>query len=108
MIEMIRRYLRQKFHSVGVVVALSALALVSAGPLAMSGGESGFESGTLALLILAAACVWKDESSGALQMILCRPIRRTDYLMGRYVGVLAGYGAFLLACCGLALVISRV
>jgi ABC-type transport system involved in multi-copper enzyme maturation permease subunit len=107
-IEMVRRFLRQKFHSVGVLVALSALALLSAGPLAMSGGESGFESGTLALLILAAACVSKDESSGALQMILCRPIRRTDYLMGRFVGVLAGYGAFLLACAGLALLVSRV
>jgi len=106
--EMIRRYLRQKFHSVGVVIALSALALVSAFPLATSGGESGFESGTLALIILAAACVSRDESSGALQMILSRPIRRSEYLLGRFAGVLAGYGAFLLACVGLALLVSRV
>jgi hypothetical protein len=106
--EMVRRYLRQKFHSVGVVVALAALALVSATPLALSGGGSGFESGTLALLILAAACVSKDESSGALQMILCRPIRRTAYLMGRFLGVLAAYAAFLVACIGLALLVSRV
>ena len=108
MTEMIRRYLRQKFHSVGVVIALSALALVSAFPLATSGGESGFESGTLALIILAAACVSRDESSGALQMILSRPIRRSEYLLGRFAGVLAGYGAFLLACVGLALLVSRV
>ncbi len=108
MTEMVRRYLRQKFHSVGVVVALSALALVSAFPLAMSGGGSGFESGTLALIILAAACVSRDESSGALQMILSRPIRRSEYLMGRFLGVLAGYGAFLLACVGLALLVSRL
>jgi ABC-type transport system involved in multi-copper enzyme maturation permease subunit len=105
---MIRRFLRQKFHSVGVVIALSALALVSAFPLATSGGESGFESGTLALIILAAACVSRDESSGALQMILSRPIRRSEYLLGRFAGVLAGYGAFLLACVGLALLVSRV
>ena len=108
MTEMIRRFLRQKFHSVGVVIALSALALVSAFPLATSGGESGFESGTLALIILAAACVSRDESSGALQMILSRPIRRSEYLLGRFAGVLAGYGAFLLACVGLALLVSRV
>ena len=108
MSEMIRRYLRQKFHSVGVVIALAALALVSAFPLAMSGGENGFESGTLALIILAAACVSRDESSGALQMILSRPIRRSEYLLGRFAGVLAGYGAFLLACIGLALLVSRL
>src|SRR5262249_51994675 len=95
--EMGLRYLRQKFHSVGVVVALSALALLSATPLALSGGRNGFESGTLALLILAAACVSKDESSGALQMILCRPIRRSAYLMGRFVGVLGAYAALLLS-----------
>jgi ABC-type transport system involved in multi-copper enzyme maturation permease subunit len=106
--EMVRRYLRQKFHSVGVVVALSALALVSAFPLAMSGGMSGFEPGTLALIILAAACVSRDESSGALQMILSRPIHRSEYLLGRFLGVLAGYGAFLLACVGLALLVSRL
>src|SRR5262249_53725047 len=40
--------------------------------------------------------------------ILSRPIRRSEYLLGRFLGVLAGYGAFLLACIGLALFFSRV
>jgi ABC-type transport system involved in multi-copper enzyme maturation permease subunit len=41
-------------------------------------------------------------------MILSRPIRRSAYLMGRFLGVLAGYGAFLLACIGLALLVSSL
>jgi len=105
--EMIRRYLRQKLNNVGVVVALGGLALLAAIQLAVSGGEAGFEVGTLAVFILAAACVSKDASSGGLQMILCRPIRRSSYLMGRYVGILAGYGVFLLIAAGLCIMASQ-
>jgi hypothetical protein len=65
--------------------------------------ESG---GFFALLALAAASVSKDASSGALQMILARPIRRVDYLFGRYCGILLGYGAYLAATAGLALLLS--
>lgn len=108
MTEMVRRFLRQKFHNVGVLVALAALALMCAFQLAVSGGEAGFEAGTLAVLVLAAACVSRDVSSGALQMILSRPVRRSSYLLGRFAGVLLGYGAFLLAAAGLALALSRL
>ena len=104
---MVHRFLRQKFSSTGVIVALSALALVSAPQIAGSAGRSGFEVGTLALLILAAGCVAKDASGGALQMILCRPIRRGDYLLGRYLGVLAGFGAFLIGASVLGIVFAR-
>jgi ABC-type transport system involved in multi-copper enzyme maturation permease subunit len=107
MIEMVRRFLRQKFNNLGVVIALTALALLAAFQVALTGGGGGFEVGTLSVLILAAACVSRDAGSGALQMILCRPIRRSDYLLGRYVGILAAYGLFLLATLGLALLISR-
>ena len=96
MTEMVRRYLRQKSHNLGVVIALGALALLAAFQLAASGGDAGLEIGTPVVFILAAACVSKDASSGALQMILSRPIRRSEYLMGRFAGVLAGYGVFLL------------
>jgi ABC-type transport system involved in multi-copper enzyme maturation permease subunit len=104
---MVHRFLRQKFSSAGVVVALAALALVSAPQIAASGGRSGFEAGTLALLILAAGCVAKDASGGALQMILCRPILRSDYLLGRYLGILAGFGAFLIGASVLGVVFAR-
>lgn len=108
MSEMVRRFLRQKFSSVGIVVALSALLLVAAPQLAATGGRSGLELATLPLLILAAGCVSRDAASGALQMILCRPLSRGDYLLGRYVGILAAFAAFLAAACGLALVFARV
>jgi ABC-type transport system involved in multi-copper enzyme maturation permease subunit len=107
MMEMVRRFLRQKFNNLGVVIALSALALLSAFQLAVSGGAGGFEVGPLGVLILAAACVSRDAGSGALQMILCRPIRRSAYLVGRYLGILAAYGVFLVASIGLALLFSR-
>jgi hypothetical protein len=104
---MVRRYLRQKSHNLGVVIALGSLALLAGFQLAASGGEAGLEVGSLAVFILAAACVSKDASSGALQMILIRPIRRSEYLMGRFAGILAGYGVFLLISIGLALAASR-
>lgn len=107
MSEMVRRFLRQKFNNLGVVIALSALALLAAFQLALSGGGGGLEVGTLGVFILGAACVSKDASSGALQMILCRPIRRSDYLLGRYAGIVVAYAVFLLAALGLALVFSR-
>jgi hypothetical protein len=105
--EMARRFLRQRFSSTGVVVALSAMALVAAPQLAASGGRAGFELATLALLILAAGCVARDATGGALQMILCRPISRSEYLLGRYLGILAAFGGFLLAVAGLALLFAK-
>ena len=104
---MVHRFLRQKFSSGGVVVALSALALIAAAQIAGSGGAQGFQIATLALLILAAGCVAKDASGGALQMILCRPIRRSEYLLGRYLGVLAGFGGFLLGSSALGILFAR-
>ncbi|MEP6994130.1 MAG: hypothetical protein ABI968_06360 [Acidobacteriota bacterium] len=109
MTEMVRRFLRQKFTNVGVLIALSALALLAALQLAASRGEDGFAGvGYLAVLILSAACVSRDARSGALQMILCRPIRRSAYVLGRYLGILAGSGVFFLAAVGLALLLAHV
>ena len=100
MIEMIRRFLRQKSRSAGTLVVVGVLAVASAFTLASTGGQAGAGGGAgfLVLLVLAAACVAKDASGGALQMILARPIRRTDYLFGRYFGIVVGFAAFLLAC----------
>ncbi|MDQ5856774.1 MAG: ABC transporter permease [Acidobacteriota bacterium] len=95
MIEMVRRFLRQKYGSAGVVVALALLALLEILHLASGGAERGFQLANWAIFVLAAGSVSRDISSGALQMILSRPIRRTEYLFGRYLGILAGYAAFL-------------
>lgn len=107
MIEMVHRFLRQKFSNAGVVIALSTMALFAAFQVASSGGQAGLEIAILPMLVLAAACVSRDASGGALQMILCRPIRRSDYLLGRYAGILAAYGAFLGVTAALGVVISR-
>ena len=109
MTEMVRRFLRQKFGSIGVVIALAVLSLLTAFQVAASGRGSALESGGfIALLILAAGSVSRDSSSGALQMILARPIRRAEYLFGRYCGILLAYAISLAATAGLALALSPV
>jgi hypothetical protein len=95
-IEMIRRFVRQKFGSAGLVVALAVLGLVQLLSLAAQGAAGGFAMAGWAIFVIAAGSVSKDISSGALQMILSRPIRRTQYLFGRYFGVLLSYAQFLL------------
>jgi hypothetical protein len=104
--EMIRRYLRQKFGSLSTVLALLLLALIACLPL---NARQGFGSlDTLAVLVLAGGCVSRDASSGALQMILSRPIRRTGYLAGRYLGILAALLAFLAGAILLAAALDAV
>jgi ABC-type transport system involved in multi-copper enzyme maturation permease subunit len=90
---MVRRFLRQKFGSAGTVIALGLLALFAALPLNANQGMG--PSATLAVLVLAAGSVSRDVASGTIQMILSRPLTRTEYLSGRYVGILATYLIFL-------------
>lgn len=97
MIEMVRRFLRQKFGSIGVVIALAVLSLLTTFQGVFQGEAALDSGGFLALLILAAGSVSKDVSSGALQMILARPIRRVEYLFGRYCGILTAYTLYVLA-----------
>lgn len=105
MIEMVRRFLRQKFDNPVIAVTLAATALVTAVPVAVSGSPSA-GPGFLALVVLAAGSVSKDASSGALQMILARPIRRLDYLYGRYLGILSSFALFLAGAAVLAVLVS--
>lgn len=107
MTEMVRRFLRQKLGSVGVLIALSVLSLLTAFQVMVTGGGHAMESGGfIALLILAAASVSKDASSGALQMILARPIRRAEYLFGRYCGILLCYAIYVAVTAAIALAFS--
>jgi len=103
--EMILRYMRQKFGNVGILLALAAIALLSM--ISLASGRPGGAEG-LALLVLAAASVSKDISSGALQMILARPIHRSRYLFGRYLGILTAYAIFLLAALLLAILLPKL
>src|SRR5438477_8868267 len=98
MIEMVRRFLRQKLGSPVVAVTLGALALLIGVTITLSGARAGTSSAFLALVVLAARSISKDASSGALQMILARPLLRTQYLYGRYAGILCAYAGFLVLC----------
>ena len=92
MIEMVRRYLRQKYGSVGFSLALGILAIIETFTFANGGGRGGFVVVHWGIFLLAAGSVSRDVSSGALQMILSRPIRRTEYLFGRYLGIPVNLG----------------
>ncbi|MFN2385389.1 MAG: ABC transporter permease subunit [Thermoanaerobaculia bacterium] len=89
--EMVQRVLRQKLGNLGIVFVLLAVAFLTV--LSFSSGRGGPPS--LALLLIATGAISRDISSGTAQMILARPIRRSDYLMGRYIGVLVLLAAFL-------------
>ena len=106
MIEMVSRFLRQKWDNPVIAVALAVLALLVAFPAALAGGRGFLQTPFVALIVIAAASVSKDASTGALQMILVRPISRTEYLYGRYCGILATYGIFLAACAVLTVVFA--
>ena len=108
MSEMVRRFVRQKFGSGGLVAALAVLALLEVLGLVSRGADRGLGMANWAILVVAAASVSRDVSSGALQMILSRPIRRTEYLFGRYFGILAAYALFLVVTCLLTLLVAAV
>jgi ABC-type transport system involved in multi-copper enzyme maturation permease subunit len=104
--EMARRFLRQKLGSPGTIIALGLMAVIAALPLNAGQAFSGLD--TVAMLVLAAGCVSRDAASGALQMILSRPIRRIQYLAGRYVGLLACFLLFLGVSVVLAITLGQI
>jgi ABC-type transport system involved in multi-copper enzyme maturation permease subunit len=107
MIEMVRRFLRQRFGSLAMAIALGVLALLTAVQAAFSDPERAYGTGFLAIILIAAGSVSKDASDGALQMILARPIRRTSYLFGRYLGILVVFAIYLGAIGGLTLLCAK-
>jgi ABC-type transport system involved in multi-copper enzyme maturation permease subunit len=102
MIAMVQRFLRQKFESPLASVTLAVLALLVAYPPALSAGPARL----IALLLIASGAVSRDASSGALQIILARPISRTEYLGGRLLGVMAAYTIFLASAAIFAFLLS--
>ena len=107
MIEMVRRFLRQRFGSAAIVTALGVLALMT-GAQAAANPEGALGPGILALALVAAGSVSRDVSGGAIQIILARPIRRASYLFGRYVGILIAYGGFLLVASGFGIALRTL
>lgn len=108
MIEMVRRFLRQKLGSPVILIVMAAFALLSMIPLVASGGRADTGASLIVLFVLAAGSVSRDAGSGALQMILARPIRRSDYILGRTLGIAAAFGIFLIATFVLALLMPKI
>ena len=108
MIEMIRRFLRQKLGSPLIVIVMVCFALLSMIPLVASKGRADTGAGLIVLFVLAAGSVSRDAASGALQMILARPIRRSEYLYGRFLGIAAAFAIFLLVTFALAILMPKV
>jgi len=104
-IENARRFFRQKLGSIGTVIALTGLAILAALPLA-SGQPSGFTS-TLAVFVLTSGIVSRDAASGALQMILSRPILRAEYLLGRFLGAAALSAGFVATAIVIGFLLDR-
>jgi ABC-type transport system involved in multi-copper enzyme maturation permease subunit len=102
MIAMAQRFLRQKFESPLVTATLAVLALLVASPPFLSPGPARL----VALLLIASGSVSRDAASGALQMILARPITRTGYLGGRLLGIMAAWAIFLAAATLFAVVLA--
>ncbi|MEO8432004.1 MAG: hypothetical protein ABI592_10880 [Acidobacteriota bacterium] len=105
MIETARRFLAQKRGSLGTWLALVALALLGSMPL-RAGTPLGFVV-TLAVFVLASGIVSRDAASGALQMILARPILRAEYLLGRFFGGVAAILLFLASTLVLTFLLDR-
>lgn len=108
MIEMVRRFLRQKLGSPLILIVMAAFALLSMIPLVASGGRADTGASLIVLFVLAAGSISRDASSGALQMILARPIRRAEYLFGRFLGIAAAFALFLLVTFVLAIMMPKI
>ena len=106
MIESGRRLLDQKLGSVGVWISLVALDLLGALLLISGQTSMGFVT-VLAVFVVTAGIVSRDAASGALQMILSRPILRAHYLFGRYLAALLLLAGFLGAVFATSVLIDR-
>jgi ABC-type transport system involved in multi-copper enzyme maturation permease subunit len=105
-IESGRRLVDQKLGSVGVWISLIALDLLGAMLLITGQSSTGLVT-VLAVFVVTAGIVSRDAASGALQMILSRPILRAQYLYGRYLAALTLLAGFLVSVFATAVLIDR-
>ncbi len=93
--EILRRTLRERWPVLLAGIPLLALSVL---PVALgASAEAAFGAGALMMVLFSAGIVSRDIRSGALQMLLARPIYRSTYLFGRFLGALALEGLYLLA-----------
>ena len=75
---------------------LLAVAFMPGAGLALLGGGQGL------ILTLGAGMIGQDVSSGVLQLVCARPVRRTEYVVSRWLGVAIAAAALSLLQLGIA------
>lgn len=84
----IRETLRRHLTSVGVVSYIALLAILGAGMAYANLPTAGWTSlVSLLAIILGCSPIGPEFSSGTLQLILVKPIKRSTYLLSRVAGV---------------------
>jgi ABC-type transport system involved in multi-copper enzyme maturation permease subunit len=82
---------RQRLTS-GIRMALIAIfSLVPLGAIAMAPvtGLAGFRDPFALILVIAGGAIGQDSSAGVLQLLFARPVRRSEYVLSRWIGVAA-------------------
>jgi ABC-type transport system involved in multi-copper enzyme maturation permease subunit len=99
--------LRQRFTSrvrlvlVACVFLFPLLALVVIHGL----GTQALGTGSIFALILAAGIIGQESSSGVMQLLFARPVRRSEYVVSRWLAVVFGAATLSLVQIGLACLI---
>jgi ABC-type transport system involved in multi-copper enzyme maturation permease subunit len=79
--------LRRHFAHLGYVTALLILIVIVALTSAIGSPQAPYEMISLFAMIAGCQIIGPEFSSGTLQLILSKPVRRSDYLLSRVVGV---------------------
>ena len=90
----------------GVWLSLAALALMSM--ISIGGGQPSPFLTTIAAFVIAGGIISRDVASGALQVILTRPILRGEYLLGRWLGAITLLAAFVAASFAITFGFDRI
>ncbi|MEK7389609.1 MAG: ABC transporter permease subunit [Elusimicrobiota bacterium] len=86
------------FIMLGGSLVVSALAKDERGRLILDLGLAAIEaSAMLSIVFLTVHLILREIESRAIFLILTHPVRREDYLLGRYLGTLAAVAAGLIA-----------
>lgn len=90
--------LRQRFSSRTrlLLIAVVFLFPIAVAAMARELGTTVARSGTVFAFLLGAGILGQESGSGVFQLLFARPIRRWEYLVSRWLAVIAGASALML------------
>jgi len=82
---------RQRLTSGFRIALLGMLTLVPLGGIAIQPalGLAGFKDPFGLILVIAGGAIGQDSSAGVLQLLFARPLRRSEYVLSRWIGIAA-------------------